>query len=568
MKKIFTSISLAAMTFMAAVPAVGQQQRTLTDQEKAVLVQTVIPAVFDQVKQISGVDFMSLANPNIENIVTSPLFFPQTAGLRADALPTLSFAPDSMKLDLSSVDLKNLLPENMQAVAPFLQGILKDIKLTFSNYKEYSLPTSSYIANLKLPQRIDVSVAAMTDASSGKPTNLLSLLFTTGEKGAILPFNNLSVELKIEGLASLGSMMGDKFPLKDGKLITLAETKEATGVINYNITLEENLRSLMGAIAQIPNFQIAIDMTKMMTAGTIQAGLYGVPVQAPTVKMPMGDATVYTNLKPTAFLPADSIILTSYKTGTADIKEYRKLVPVAEVKGANIVMTTSSAVRANATDAWTEQASQIITLPATMGATFKNILGSVVGQIVGTMGLKADMAAASSFVITVDSTYAGQADKVINVMKIVGSSQLGQTGQITNIDFQTRKDGALATTMNIKATVSPVAPNIVVEFSPAAMQMETPMAIAYITSNLASATANETISPAEALNIRVADGGIYIQNCDKGTYSIVGMNGKAVAHGIISGPGAFIATPTLQSGNVYIVTIVENGKAQSIKFKK
>lgn len=567
MKKIFTSISLAAMTFMAAVPAVGQQQRTLTDQEKAVLVQTVIPAVFDQVKQISGVDFMSLANPNIENIVTSPLFFPQTAGLRADALPTLSFAPDSMKLDLSSVDFKNLLPEKMQAIAPFLQGILKDMKLTFNNYKEYNLPTSTYIANLKLPQRIDVSVGALSD-NNGKPVNLLSLLFTTGEKGAILPFNNLSVELKIEGLADLGGIFGDNFPLKDGKLITLAETKETTGVINYNITLEENLRSLMGAIAQVPNFQIAIDMTKMMTAGTIQAGLYGLPVQAPTVKMPMGDATVYTNLKPAAFLPADSIILTSYKTGTADIKEYRKLVPVAEVKGANIVMTTSSAVRANATDAWTEQASQIITLPATMGATFKNILGSVVGQIVGTMGLKADMAAASSFVITVDSTYAGQADKVINVMKIVGSSQLGQTGQITNIDFQTRKDGALATTMNIKATVSPVAPNIVVEFSPAAMQMETPMAIAYITSNLASATANETISPAEALNIRVADGGIYIQNCDKGTYSIVGMNGKAVAHGIISGPGAFIATPTLQSGNVYIVTIVENGKAQSIKFKK
>lgn len=571
MKKIFTSISLAAMTFIAAAPAVGQQQRTLTDQEKAALVQTIVPAVFDQVKQISGVDLMGLTNPNIEDIVTSPLFFPQTAGLRADALPTLSFAPDSMKLDLSGLDFKSMLPENMQNLAPILQGLVKDVKLTFKNYKEYTLPTASYIAQVKLPEMIDVSAAAMTDTQTGQPATLLSVILATGEKGTILPFNSLSVELKLQALAQLGAMMGDKFPLKDGKLITLTETKENTGVINYNVTLEENLRSLSAAIAQVPNFQIAVDMTKMMTDGTIQAGLYGVPVQAPTMKLPMGNATVYANLKPTAFLPADSIILTSYKTGTADIVGYKKLVPVTEVKGANIVLTTSSAVRANAADAadtWMDHSKQIITLPATIGAGIQNILGSFVNQIVGGTTLKADMN--QEFTITVDSTYAGQEDKVINVMKMIGSITVpsGQAGQVANFDIQTRKDGALATTMNIKATVSADAPNIVVEFSPAAMQMETPMAIAYLTSNLGNATANEAISPAEALAIRVADGGIYIQNCDKGTYSIVGMNGKAVAHGIISGPGAFIATPTLQSGNIYILTIVEDGIAQSIKFKK
>lgn len=567
MKKIFTSISLAAMTFIAAAPVAGQQQRTLTDQEKAALVQTIVPAVFDQVKQISGVDLMGLANPNIENIVTSPLFFPQTAGLRADALPTLSFAPDSMKLDLSGMDFTGMLPENMKPVAPMIQQLLNDVKLTFKNYKEYTLPTGSYIAQVKLPEMIDVSAASMTD-NEGKPATLLSIILATGEKGTILPFNSLSVELKLGALAQLGAMMGDKFPLKDGKLITLTETKENTGVINYNVTLEENLRSLSAAIAQVPNFQIAVDMTKMMTAGTIQAGLYGIPVQAPTMKLPMGDATVYANLKPTAFLPADSILLTSYKTGSADIQGYKKLVPATEVKGANIVLTTSSAVRANAADAWINQASQIVTLPATMGPGIQNIQGSLVGQIVGGMTLKADMN--QDFTITVDSTYAGQEDKVINVMKMIGSITVpsGQAGQVANFDIQTRKDGALATTMNIKATVSAQAPNIVVEFSPAAMQMETPMATAYLTSNLANVTANETISPAEALSIRVADGGIYVRNCDKGTYSIVGMNGKAVAHGIISGPGAFIATPTLQSGNIYIITIVEDGVAQSIKFKK
>lgn len=567
MKKIFTSISLVTMMCITAIPAVGQQ-RTLTNQEKATLVQTIVPAVFDQVKQISGVDFMALANPNIEDIVTSPLLFPQTAGLRADALPTLSFAPDSIKLDLSKMDFKGMLPENMQDLAPFIQGILKDVQLTFKNYKEYTFPTSSYLAQVKLPEVIDISAASMTDAQTGKPANLLSVIFTTGEKGVILPFSSLSVELKLEALSNLGSLMEDIIPLKDGKLLTLTETKEKAGMINYNIILEENLRKLSTTIAQLPNFQIAVDMTKLQTVGTTQASLYGISLQAPDLKLSMGDAMVYVNLKPNAYLPADSINITSYKTGTTDVQGYKKLIPVVEVKGATMVMTTSSAIRANADYAWTDYASQIVTLPATFGPGIQNILSLLVNQILKGLTFKSDMD--QEFVITVDSTYAAQKDNVINVMKVIGSitAPSGQAGQIANFDIQTRKDGSLATTMNIRATVSAQAPNIVIELSPTDMQMDTPMVTTYLTSNLANVTANETVSPEKALAIRVADGGIYIRNCDKGNYFIIGMSGKTVARGVISGPGSFITTPALQKGNIYIFTVIENGVAQSIKFKK
>ena len=71
MKKIFTCISLAAATFMATTPVMAQQQKQLTDKEKAAVVKVIVPAVFDQVKQISGVDFMSLTNPNIESIINN-----------------------------------------------------------------------------------------------------------------------------------------------------------------------------------------------------------------------------------------------------------------------------------------------------------------------------------------------------------------------------------------------------------------------------------------------------------------------------------------------------------------
>ena len=75
MKKIFTCISLAAATFMATTPVMAQQQKQLTDKEKAAVVKVIVPAVFDQVKQISGVDFMSLANPNIEKCYQLPVIF-------------------------------------------------------------------------------------------------------------------------------------------------------------------------------------------------------------------------------------------------------------------------------------------------------------------------------------------------------------------------------------------------------------------------------------------------------------------------------------------------------------
>lgn len=96
MKKIFTCISLAAATFMATTPVMAQQQKQLTDKEKAAVVKVIVPAVFDQVKQISGVDFMSLTNPNIESIINSPLFLPQVSSLRADQLNPISVTPDSL----------------------------------------------------------------------------------------------------------------------------------------------------------------------------------------------------------------------------------------------------------------------------------------------------------------------------------------------------------------------------------------------------------------------------------------------------------------------------------------
>lgn len=283
MKKIFTCISLAAATFMATTPVMAQQQKQLTDKEKAAVVKVIVPAVFDQVKQISGVDFMSLTNPNIESIINSPLFLPQVSSLRADQLNPISVTPDSLKLDLSSMDFSAIAP----GMGDFIAGIVNDVKLTFSDYKEYNVSLNGQSVKIDLPEKIDVSAAALVDAETGKPTNLLSVLIKTGNKGTILPFNSLSVELKLGWLGTVGSMIPN-FPLKDGKLISLTETANSSGTIDYTITLEDNLRSLAATLAQVPNFQISLDMTKLMTESTIKASLFGKPLQAPNAKLPMG----------------------------------------------------------------------------------------------------------------------------------------------------------------------------------------------------------------------------------------------------------------------------------------
>lgn len=566
MKKIFTSISVAAMSFMAALPVFADRQKTLTDQEKAAVVKTIVPAVFDQVKQLSGVDFMALTNPSIENIVNMPLFFPQTVSFRAGQLNPVSMTPDSMKLDLSSIDFSSMgVPPTL---APIIQGIVNDVKLTFKNYKEYSVPFGGRTVNLKLPETIDISAAAMTN-DEGVPVNLLSFNFVTHNKGVILPFSSLSIELKLDGLSGLAGAIPN-FPLKSGKLLTIDETQSTTGVIEYKITLEENLRSLVASMAQMPNYLISVDMTKLITAGTIEAGLYGKPLQSPNAKLPMGDATVYANLKATTGIPADSIIVTSYNPMTAQVAGYKKLTPVMSVDGANLKLTTSSAVRQDVKEEWTPVASQIITMPASMSTTIGALMSSLVNGIIG--NLKANVN--TNFVIAIDSIYAAQPNVTVPVMKITVNTKLEavdlkESNLVATIDFESNKEGALKHSMNIKAILPNSTPLVKVEFRPGETLPENPMATAYITSDVLEViTSNEAVMGAEELKVIVADGGLYVQNCEKGNYSIVSMQSKVVAQGVISGPGAFIATPMLAKGNIYIFSVVDKGVQKSIKFRK
>lgn len=576
MKKIFTCISLAAATFMATTPVMAQQQKQLTDKEKAAVVKVIVPAVFDQVKQISGVDFMSLANPNIENVINSPLFLPQVSSLRADQLNTISATPDSLKLNLSSLDFSKILPPDYAGMGDIIAG-LNDVKLSFSNYKEYNVTVNGINVKIELPEKIDVSAAAMTDATTGVPANLLSILINTKDKGVILPFSSLSVELKLGFLGTLGSMMPN-FPLKDGKLISLAENSNSTGTIDYNVTLEENLRSLSESLAQVPNFQVSVDMTKLMTDNVIKASLFGKPLQAPNAKLPMGDAVVYANLKSTTGMPADSIVLTSYDAASSKIKGYKKLTPTIGVSGANLVLTTTDSVRADVNTAWTPMSKQIVTMPATMSTAINSIMSSLVNGVVSNLKASAE----TNYTITIDSIYEAKKDEVIRVMEIdattkVEATSLKDTKMIVDINFL--KGSSKEKVMNIKATAPTNDTKITVDFSPAVdpngdgVKENVRMATLYITSDaMGIITDNETISDeVQEITVSTTASGLYVKN-GKGNYVIVNMVGKVVSTGIITSDEQYISTPNMPNG-IYMISIDQSKLLRSahkttVKFVK
>lgn len=550
MKQIFTSISLAALTFMAVTPAVAQQ-RTLTDREKAAVIEAVVPAMLDQAGQISGIDFAMLANPDIENVISSPLFGLGST-LRSESLTPLKIHPDSMMVNLATI----------KGIPPMITTIIgKTLTINFDNYKEYSLTTpKGRSVALSIPQTISTSVM-------GAP---ITLKFNIGPQTGLLPFNALSADLDLGSLSAIVSGMG----IQSGELFSLTESTANPGIYTYNVKLGATMLTLLTkitsseAIAQIPQYVITANMTQMQT-GLIEASVSGLMTGVPT-QIPMGDAQVYLNLK--AMSP-DSILLTSYDKGQK--VGYRKLVPVMEQKNAlELVISNQDFAKKNVNDPWVWTATETVTMtdrtktPAT-SAIVPEIITRTLTEFAATGQIAPYSLTVSITKDTNGDGVQGNGDMTADVLAIDVLPSMNASGAVVNFNISTpNEQGVLAESMLIKATLPIATQTISVDFMPAALG-ETPVGTMYVQSNVMQiATGNETISVPEELGVRVTDGGLYLLNADKGIFSIVGMTGKPVAHGTISGPGAFIPTPTLMKGNVYIIRIVQDQAVTSIKFRK
>lgn len=556
MKKIFTSISVAAAALFLSVAPTQAQQRQITDQEKVAFVKAAVPAMLDQFKQITGIDIVSFANPDIKDVISSPLFGVQNGMLRAATTTSLTLQPDSVILDLSNVDL------GLDGMMGGLAGqFLNSVKLTFGEYKDFTMTTPD-------GQGIEVSIPQTIS------TNLfdVSLNVAIGDKTGLLPFNSLSANLDLGGLdAFLGSM-----GIESGSLFTMKETG-SNGKYAYDITLGETLRALIasGMIAEdteedpdatieitIPeNVLINVDMSTVQTSATIDASVSTVQ---PTTTLLMGDATVYLNAKEllNGSFKTDSIVFVSYEDG--EIADYDK------VEISNTVELDKNAVKRVFTTYYKDETTNGEWKFDTEKTRYwvgnheldnKNLIYSLM------QGLIADMTAGTlttSFeLVTTTKVDDPESEGVITEI-IDAETSMGTEGGLINIlvDDGNEENGEI---LNVAINIPLNSKTISAAFT--LNSSDSPIATLYLTSNMMSIiTDNEAIeNDVQALKVSSTPNGLYVQN-GKGNYVIINMVGKVVANGIITSDQQYINL-SIPKG-IYMISINQEGEQKTIKFAK
>lgn len=561
MKKIFTCISLAAATFMATTPVMAQQQK-LTDKEKAAVIEAIVPAMFEQVKQVSGIDIIELAKPNIENVLSSPVFGTAST-LRAETLIAnpITVQPDSMKVNLSEISKD-------------IPAMFSQITLKMSNYYTANLSSTNGLPiELNLPKTISTTILGST----------VSLNFELGKQTGLLPFDSFTAKLDLGGLSELAGVMG----IKGGELFSLKEKATNAGMFDYNVTIGESLRSVIALLEKdeeekttIPNFLIKTNMTQQ-AKGLVEASLYAVPTTSSTVQVPMGDAQVYLNLKAAATgkMSPDSILLTSYKNGQKE--GYRKLATKMEQKGQNFVITSQDSTKTlNATE-WKWSATETITMTNRTNATeAKAIVAETITRAI------AELAATGttnpySMVVTKTSDMNGDgqvaAAETITLLKADVTTAMG--GSVTapamnvavKIQTPNDTDGQLTEGMDIAINLPLKGDKVVADFTP--VGYDKPVATMYVKSDaMGIITDNETIeNDVEEVTVSTTASGLYVKN-GKGNYVIVNMVGRVVSTGIITSDEQYISTPNMPNG-IYMISIDQSKLLRSahkttVKFVK
>ena len=561
MKKIFTCISLAAATFMATTPVMAQQQK-LTDKEKAAVIEAIVPAMFEQVKQVSGIDIIELAKPNIENVLSSPVFGTAST-LRAETLIAnpITVQPDSMKVNLSEISKD-------------IPAMFSQITLKMSNYYTANLSSTNGLPiELNLPKTISTTILGST----------VSLNFELGKQTGLLPFDSFTAKLDLGGLSELAGVMG----IKGGELFSLKEKATNAGMFDYNVTIGESLRSVIALLEKdeeekttIPNFLIKTNMTQQ-AKGLVEASLYAVPTTSSTVQVPMGDAQVYLNLKAAATgkMSPDSILLTSYKNGQKE--GYRKLATKMEQKGQNFVITSQDSTKTlNATE-WKWSATETITMTNRTNATeAKAIVAETITRAI------AELAATGttnpySMVVTKTSDMNGDgqvaAAETITLLKADVTTAMGGSVSAPSMNVAVKiqtpndTDGQLTEGMDIAINLPLKGDKVVADFTP--VGYDKPVATMYVKSDaMGIITDNETIeNDVEEVKVSTTASGLYVKN-GKGNYVIVNMVGRVVSTGIITSDEQYISTPNMPNG-IYMISIDQSKLLRSahkttVKFVK
>ena len=571
MKKLFTSMGLAAMSLFAAAPTFAQQ--SLTANQAETVVKTVFPAVMEQVKLASGLDIQAIAEGNMDWTLYS-------------RIPTVTVQPDSARVKVTSLMSMVASDEEGSSVVipPAIVTMLglDNLKINFTDYQKINFSMGELTSEISLP-----ATTAVDLVMPGSIKILIEAEPTT-DANATMPFKKLVVKSEVDPTisAAIGGSMPTIAPLfQSGTILTVSQSS-ANGI--NTVTTELSGAGL--AIAQmmadedeplIAKFSKATDMTKMATDKyyTVTRTNY----------LPNGTAIVdevETVYNPTQTLPliADSIVTKSYENdGTLNnvTKRVFKLSDTSGAVGNTITKLTTDSITAytdNAVSASFVEKDSTVMYGNKIPLDYNKITLSFIQSVI------ADMATLNEvdipfymvqYTTDEDSEYTAESLITMDMERLAAATTAEADtihSEITLADYEDGTDELDETSANVICIgLTKDQAIICMHMGDMDATEENKIATIYAKSNLLSiATDNEEIAaPQSDVTFGFAANGIYVNNCKQGRYTIVDMNGRIVANGVIAGEGAYIATPQLTRGSIYVIAVQdEKGLVKAAKFAK
>lgn len=553
MKKVFTSISLA-LSLIASSFSTSAQTVQLSEAQKIEIQKEVLPVVFEQIKEQTGLDILGLARPQLNSdfIQSLPVFNAQS-GLRSDSPTPYSVKPDSIMINVAAIP----------GIPAMVVNMLGNVKVGFENYATVKFPF-----DIK-DRSLEIEMPGVINVTSSKGMDVAKIVITSsaGEEGGL--------PVKVDMTISL--MGGSTQPL----LGFAFEQDETTYALEASLEIRDGLKEIWkmikGFSPELPalpelNYLVSIDLMGMLVTGALPVSLYGIPTADATTRIPMGDAAVALDFS--TDMPIKYIALTSYKNAIAT--KWSKLWFDMEQKTTeDLVLTIDNFVYTDEAKTDSTFANRTIvtmsdyTKNAAVAST-QSAVKSVINRVVSELATEGS---AAQYKMLIESAKDLNGDGNITneekatTMEIEVTPSLVGTDAIADINIKSysysETGDATLTEMNVKATANLTNNVIRVDLIPAG----SPAAVgsAYFTSNIAGiVTSNDDIT-INTVKVTPVEGGIYIDNSGKAAYRIVNMSGATVANGTVSGDNAYISTSSLAKG-VYVIVVTENGVSQSVKF--
>ena len=267
MKKLFTSMGLAAMSLFAAAPAFAQQ--SLTANQAETVVKTVFPAVMEQVKMASGLDIQAIAEGNMDWTLYS-------------RMPTVTVLPDSAHINVAALIAMMKDDDEEGSGINIPDAIISSfgldkMKVSFSDYNKINYALSGLSAEINLPGTTAVDLKTL-----GAIKVLIEAEATT-DPLATMPFKKLVLKSEVD--PALSNLIGYYMPafaplLQSGTILTVNQSS-ANGINTVTTELSETGLVIANLVAGMmdddddddemtettvyPKFSKATDMTKMAT---------------------------------------------------------------------------------------------------------------------------------------------------------------------------------------------------------------------------------------------------------------------------------------------------------------